>query len=91
MNKLSKYLLDNNVDILNEDIIVKFVKDIYNFDYYNPTDNNQLNKIKNLNVNFIRFSTMIQIFWLLKMILRLISCQKIYENGIIIHDDKKNI
>ncbi len=54
MNKLSKYLLYNNIDILNEDIIVKFVKDIYNFDYYNPTDNNQLNKIKYLK-NLLEF------------------------------------
>ena len=45
MNKLSKYLLDNDIKDLNEDVIVKFVKDIYNFDYYNPINNNQLNKI----------------------------------------------
>ena len=30
MNKLSKYLLDNDIKDLNEDVIVKFVKDIYN-------------------------------------------------------------
>ena len=54
LNKLSKYLLDNNVDILNEEIIVKFVKNIYNFDYHNPTDNNQLNKVKYLK-NLLEF------------------------------------
>lgn len=54
MNKLSKYLLDNNINNLNEDIIVKFVKDIYNFDYYSPINNNQLDKIKYLK-NLLEF------------------------------------
>lgn len=34
MNKLSNYLSSNNIDVLNEEIIVSFVKDTYNFDYH---------------------------------------------------------
>ncbi|WP_300703891.1 radical SAM protein, partial [uncultured Brachyspira sp.] len=33
---LLKYLLDNNTNSLNEEIIADFVKETYNFDYYNP-------------------------------------------------------
>jgi len=54
MNKLSKYLSDNNINDLNEDIIVEFVKDMYNFDYFNPINNNQLDKIKYLK-NLLEF------------------------------------
>lgn len=54
MNKISKYLSDNNLNDFDEEIIVKFVKDIYNFDYYNPINNNQLDKIKYLK-NLLEF------------------------------------
>lgn len=53
MNKLSNYL-SNNIEVLNEEVIVSFVKDIYNFDYYNPVNNNQLDKIKYLK-NLLEF------------------------------------
>ena len=45
MNKLLNYIADSDI---NEKIIVSFVKDIYNFDYYNPNNHNQLDKIKYL-------------------------------------------
>lgn len=54
MNKLSNYLSNNNIDALNEEVIVSFVKDVYNFDYYNPINNNQLDKIKYLK-NLLEF------------------------------------
>lgn len=54
MNKLLKYLLDNNTNSLNEEIIADFVKETYNFDYYNPINNNQLDKIKYLK-NLLEF------------------------------------
>ncbi len=54
MNKLLKYLLDNNSNSLNEIIIVDFVKETYNFNYYNPINNNQLDKIKYLK-NLLEF------------------------------------
>ena len=46
MNKFLKYLSNNDISNINEDIIVSFVNDIYNFDYYNPINNNQLDIIK---------------------------------------------
>ena len=49
-----KYLLDNNTNSLNEEIIADFVKETYNFDYYNPINNNQLDKIKYLK-NLLEF------------------------------------
>ena len=51
MNKLLNYIADNDI---NEDIVVTFVKDNYNFDYYNPINNNQLDKIKYLK-NLLEF------------------------------------
>ena len=46
MNKLLKYLSDNNLNEINEDIVVRFIKNTYNLDYYNPINNNQLDIIK---------------------------------------------
>ena len=54
MNKLLKYLSNNDMSNINEDIIVNFVNDIYNFDYYNPMNNSQLDKIKYLK-NLLEF------------------------------------
>lgn len=51
MNKLLNYIADSDI---NEKIIVSFVKDIYNFDYYNPINHNQLDKIKYLK-NLLEF------------------------------------
>lgn len=51
LNKLVNYIDDNYI---NEEIIVSFVKDNYNFDFYNPTNNNQLDKIKYLK-NLLEF------------------------------------
>ena len=51
MNKLLNYIDDNDI---NEEIIVSFVKDNYDFDYYNPINNNQLDKIKYLK-NLLEF------------------------------------
>lgn len=51
MKKLLNYIADNNI---NEEIIVSFVKDNYNFDYYNPINHNQLDKIKYLK-NLLEF------------------------------------
>lgn len=46
MNKLLKYLSDNYLNEINEDIVVRFIKNTYNLDYYNPINNNQLDIIK---------------------------------------------
>ena len=54
MRKLSNYLVDNSIDTLCEKFIVSFVKDAYNFDYYNPINANQLDKIKYLK-NLLEF------------------------------------
>lgn len=54
MNKLSNYMIINNYDKLSDTIFSNFVKDIYNFDYYNPINNNQLDKIKYLK-NLLEF------------------------------------
>lgn len=51
MNKLLNYIDDNDI---NEEIIVSFVKDNYNFDFYNPINHNQLDKIKYLK-NLLEF------------------------------------
>lgn len=45
MNKLLNYIDDGDI---NEEIIVSFVEDNYAFDYYNPVNANQLDKIKYL-------------------------------------------
>ena len=51
MNKLLNYIADNDI---NENVIVSFVKDNYNFNYYNPVNANQLDKIKYLK-NLLEF------------------------------------
>lgn len=51
LNKLLNYIVDNDI---NEEIIVSFVKDNYKFDYYNPINHNQLDKIKYLK-NLLEF------------------------------------
>ena len=51
MNKLLNYIADNDI---NENVIVSFVKDNYNFNYYNPINANQLDKIKYLK-NLLEF------------------------------------
>lgn len=51
LNKLLNYIANNDI---NEKIIVSFVKDNYNFDFYNPINNNQLDKIKYLK-NLLEF------------------------------------
>lgn len=51
MNKLLNYIDDNDI---NEEIIISFVKDNYNFDFYNPINYNQLDKIKYLK-NLLEF------------------------------------
>lgn len=51
MNKLLNYIAYNDI---NEEIIVSFVKDNYNFDFYNPINHNQLDKIKYLK-NLLEF------------------------------------
>lgn len=51
LNKLLNYIDNNDI---NEEIIASFVKDNYNFDFYNPTNHNQLDKIKYLK-NLLEF------------------------------------
>lgn len=51
MNKLLNYINDSDI---NEEIIVSFVEDNYAFDYYNPVNANQLDKIKYLK-NLLEF------------------------------------
>lgn len=51
MNKLLNYIDDGDI---NEEIIVSFVEDNYAFDYYNPVNANQLDKIKYLK-NLLEF------------------------------------
>ena len=51
MNKLLNYINDSDI---NEEIIVSFVEDNYAFDYYNPVNDNQLDKIKYLK-NLLEF------------------------------------
>lgn len=51
LNKLLNYIDNNDI---NEEIIASFVKDNYNFDFYNPINHNQLDKIKYLK-NLLEF------------------------------------
>lgn len=55
MNKFLNYMSNNNLDIINEKNISSFVRDTYNFDYFNPINNNQLDKIKYLK-NLLEFN-----------------------------------
>lgn len=54
MNKLLNYISSNELNDVNEKVIVSFVRNTYNFDYYNPINNNQLDKIKYLK-NLLEF------------------------------------
>ena len=54
MNKLLNYISSNGLNDINEKVIVSFVRDTYNFDYYNPINDNQLDKIKGLK-NLLEF------------------------------------
>lgn len=55
MNKFLNYMANNNLDIINEENISSFVRDTYNFNYFKPINNNQLDKIKYLK-NLLEFN-----------------------------------
>jgi len=52
--KLSNFMLKNNFTDLNEKVFFLFIKETYNFDYFNPTNNTELDKIKYLK-NLLEF------------------------------------
>lgn len=55
MNKFLNYMANNNLDNINEENISSFVRDTYNFNYFKPINNNQLDKIKYLK-NLLEFN-----------------------------------